>query len=68
MTGKRRFLSYIAAVVAMSAVEIVTSGGNPTPQGMSMQFMQALVGVSAIHFTGVAADKVMKHRHGGQES
>ena len=57
MTGKRRFLSYMAAVVAMMTVEIVVGYGAKDPVGMSVNFMQALVGVSTIHFTGLAVDK-----------
>ncbi len=57
MTGKRRFFSYITAVIAMTAVEIVTSQGSLSPQGMSMNFVSAFVGVAALHFGGVAVDK-----------
>ncbi len=57
MTGKRRFVSYVVAVTAMTAVEIVTAQGSVTPQGMSMNFVSAFVGVAALHFGGVAADK-----------
>ncbi len=55
-------MAYLAAIGVATAVEIVTNNGTA---GMSVNFMQTVVGVSTIHFGGIAYEKGAKHKNGG---
>lgn len=54
VTGKRRFLSYLATIACITAVEIVNkySGGGWSAFGQG-----AMLGASAVYFGGAAIDK-----------
>jgi hypothetical protein len=54
MTGKRRWSAYLAASVMMTLVEYLT---NSNGLGMSLNYQVAMLGVSGIHFGGIAMDK-----------
>lgn len=62
MTGKRRWSAYVISIVLMSAVEYLANG---TEQGMSLSYQAAMIGVSALHFGGVAIDKFKNGKNDG---
>jgi len=64
MIGSRRLVAYLVAILGVFTVEIVNkfSGG-----GISANAQIALLGVSAVHFGGIAFDKVQKSKSGVDE-